>query len=105
VLAAYGGRKDMLAGSPVLLAAADMLENGTCVVVNDNQLRRAALAAADPAVVVLSAHDAVVLPPSHPARGKTSEDPAAFVCRGGTCALPVHEIDALHGLLRRINRG
>jgi uncharacterized protein YyaL (SSP411 family) len=104
VLAAYGGRKEMLAGSPVLLAAADVLANGTCVVVNDPVLRRAALSAADPAVVVLSTHDGVVLHPAHPARGKTSDEPAAFVCRGGTCALPVHEIDALHALLRRIER-
>jgi uncharacterized protein YyaL (SSP411 family) len=104
VLAAYGGRKEMLAGSPVLLAAADMLANGTCVVVNDVLLRNAALASGDPAVVVLTVDDGVVLPPAHPAHGKSSDRPAAFVCRGGTCALPVHGIDALRGLLRRIER-
>ncbi len=102
VLAAYGGRREMLAASPVLLAAADMLENAACVVVTgpDGPLHRAALAAADPAVVVLRVADGADLPVTHPAYGKTSEGPAAFVCRGSVCALPVTEVAALQGLLR-----
>jgi uncharacterized protein YyaL (SSP411 family) len=104
VLAAYGGRREMLAASPVLLAAADTLENAACVVITgpDGPLYRAALAAADPAVVVLRVADGADLPVGHPAHGKGSEGPAAFVCRGGVCALPVTEVAGMRGLLRRI---
>jgi uncharacterized protein len=102
VLAAFGGRADMLTASPVLLAAADMLENAACVVVTggDAGLAQAALGAADPAVVVLRT-SGQALPPGHPAEGKFLLR-AAFVCQGGSCALPVTTPEALHGLLRRI---
>jgi uncharacterized protein YyaL (SSP411 family) len=104
VLAAYGGRREMLAGSPVLLAAADTLENAACVVITGAgdvwPLQRAALSAADPAMVVLRVADGADLPAGHPAYGKTSEGPAAFVCRGGVCALPVTAVAGLLGLLR-----
>jgi uncharacterized protein YyaL (SSP411 family) len=106
VLAAYGGQKAALVGSPVLLAAADTLANASCVVItgagNTSALHQAALAAADPAVCVLLVHDAASLPESHPARGKTSASPAAFVCQGSTCALPVTTPQALAALLRQI---
>jgi uncharacterized protein YyaL (SSP411 family) len=104
VLASFGGRPDMLAGSPALLAAADMLANAACVVVTGegDRLRQAALAAADPAVVVLSVPDGGVLPPSHPAHGKTSAVPAAFICQSGVCALPVTTAEALRAGLRHI---
>jgi uncharacterized protein YyaL (SSP411 family) len=104
VLAAYGGRREMLAGSPVLLAAADLLENAACVVITGggDELRQAALAAPDPAVVVLTVADGTALPPHHPAHGKTSDVPAAFVCRGGVCQPPVHEINALLAALRHL---
>ena len=101
VLAAYGARPEMLAGSPVLLAAADLLENATCIVVT-GALTQAALAAPDPAGAVLQVTDSMALPPDHPAHGKTANQPSAFVCRGGTCALPVTTPEALRGLLRRI---
>jgi uncharacterized protein len=103
VLAAYGARSDMLANSPVLLAAADLLANATCVVVTGGgaALALAALAAPDPAVVVLQVGDGMALPPEHPAHGKTAAGPAAFVCQGGTCALPVTTPEALRGLLRQ----
>ena len=102
VLAAYGGRVEALAASPVLLAALDMLENASCVVVTGGarELARAALAAPGPAVVVLQVAADAVPAPDHPAYGKTSAVPAAFVCRGGTCALPVTTPDALMALLR-----
>ena len=104
VLAAYGGEPRMLAASPVLLAAADMLANAACVVVTGGAeaLAQAALAAADPAVVVLRAAAGATLPPTHPAAGKTGAAPAAFVCQGGVCALPVDTPAALHNLLRKI---
>jgi uncharacterized protein YyaL (SSP411 family) len=104
VLASFGGRVDMLAGAPVLLAAADMLANAACVVVTGESLplRQAALAAADPAVVVLSVSAGASLPPSHPAHGKTGAVPAAFICQGAVCALPVTTPAALRAGLRHI---
>jgi uncharacterized protein YyaL (SSP411 family) len=106
VLAAFGGQKAALVGSPVLLAAADTLANATCIVItgagDKSALRQTALAAPDPAVCVLLVSDAAGLPASHPAHGKTSAEPAAFVCQGNTCALPVTSPEALKTLLRRI---
>ena len=104
VLSAYGARPEMLAGSPVLLAAADLLENAACIVITGGGavLAQAALAAPDPAVAVLQVADGLALPPDHPAHGKTATQPSAFVCRGGTCALPVTTPEALRGLLRNI---
>jgi uncharacterized protein YyaL (SSP411 family) len=106
VLAAFGGQKAALVGSPVLLAAADMLANAACVVItgpgDKSALHRAALAAPDPAVCVLLVEDGAALPDSHPAHGKTSTGPAAFVCQGNRCALPVATPEDLAGLLRQI---
>jgi uncharacterized protein YyaL (SSP411 family) len=106
VLAAYGGQKAALVGSPVLLAAADTLANATCIVItgpgDKSALHQAALAAADPAVCVLMVADAATLPESHPAHGKTSGLPAAFVCQGNVCALPVTTPEAVKTLLRQI---
>jgi uncharacterized protein len=109
LLAAYGAQSDMLAGSPVLLAAADLLENAICIVITggvitgaDAALAHAALAAPDPAVVVLQIAGSHALPPEHPAYGKAGKTPAAFVCQSGTCALPVTTPDALRALLRQI---
>jgi uncharacterized protein YyaL (SSP411 family) len=107
VLAAYGGQKAALIGSPALLAAADTLANATCVVITGAgalalALHQAALAAADPAVCVLLVPDAAALRESHPAHGKTSTAPAAFVCQGNACALPVTTPEALAALLRQI---
>ncbi len=106
VLSAYGGQKPALVASPVLLAAADMLANAACVVITGQRdlarLHQEALAAPDPAVVVIAIADTTQLPPSHPAYGKTSTGPAAFVCRGGVCALPITTPEAMRGLLRQI---
>jgi uncharacterized protein YyaL (SSP411 family) len=103
LLAAYGGKPERLGGAPVLLAAADTLENATCVVVTGNAaaLAAAALAAPDPAIVVLALKGMETMPPSHPAYGKTTTAAAAYICRGGTCSLPVTTPDALRALLRQ----
>jgi uncharacterized protein YyaL (SSP411 family) len=103
VLAAYGGRPELLSGSPTLLAAADLLENAACVVLagpDVQALHRAAMAAPDPAVVVLRAGAGIGR--AHPAYGKTADTPAAFVCRNQSCALPVGTAAALHALLRPV---
>ena len=102
LLAAYGGKPERLGGAPVLLAAADTLENATCIVITGGaeNLAQAALSAADPAVVVLRVQGMETMPPEHPAYGKTSTDAAAYICRGGTCSLPVTTPDALRALLR-----
>jgi uncharacterized protein YyaL (SSP411 family) len=106
VLSAFGGQKAALVASPVLLAAADTLANAACVVITGpgdlTDLRQEALAAPDPAVVVIAMTDTIQLPVSHPAYGKTSSAPAAFVCRGGVCTLPVSTPETLRGLLRQI---
>jgi hypothetical protein len=90
---------------PGLLAAADLLAEGASVVVTGAgeaaaALCRTVLAAADPAVVLLRAPDPAAIPPGHPAHGKTAPG-AAYVCRGGTCALPVFDSAALAAALRR----
>jgi hypothetical protein len=103
VLAAYGGRREMLTASPVLLAAADFLENAACIVITGAapDLVRAALAAPDPAITVLQVPENATMPASHPAFGKPTTRPAAFVCQSQRCALPVTTPAALRGLLRK----
>ena len=108
VIGAFSGAREGLAGCPTLLAAADLLENATIVVVAGDSdaagraaLLAAARAAADPAALVVPLVPATVLAPAHPAFGKHSAGPAAFVCRGGVCAPPVGDPAALRALLRR----
>jgi uncharacterized protein YyaL (SSP411 family) len=110
VLTAFSGQPDQLAGMPTLLAAADLLEEGASVVIAGDPanplaaaLAATALAAPDPAVVVLRVADAASLPPSHPAHGKAAgpAGAAAFVCRRATCSLPVGDTAALAAMLRR----
>jgi uncharacterized protein YyaL (SSP411 family) len=110
VLVAFSGQPDQLAGMPTLLAAADLLEEGASVVIAGDPahplagaLAAAALAAPDPAVIVLRIADASRLPPAHPAHGKAAgaNGAAAYVCRRGTCSLPMAEPAALAAMLRR----
>jgi uncharacterized protein len=107
VLRAFSGELDQLSGMPTLLAAADLLEEGASVVIAGDPvaaepLLRAALAAPDPAVVVLRAPTSDALPQEHPAFGKTagSTGAAAYVCRGNVCGLPVTGADGLAATLR-----
>jgi uncharacterized protein YyaL (SSP411 family) len=112
LIGAFSGLGDGLVAAPTLLAAADLLEAGILVVVAGDpalpvtqELLKAALAAADPAVSVLRASGAN-LPAGHPAHGKSA--PAAmagaFVCQGGTCELPVTDPAALAGRLKSRRR-
>jgi uncharacterized protein YyaL (SSP411 family) len=109
LIAAFSGLGDSLTAAPTLLAAADVLEAGTSVVVTGppgdpgtESLVAGVLAAGDPGVCVLRTEPGTALPPTHPAYGKTV--PAgvaiAYVCRGGVCSLPVAELTALNTLLR-----
>jgi uncharacterized protein YyaL (SSP411 family) len=106
-IGAFAGHQ-ALAAMPGLLAAADLLTEGAAVVVAGpgthyatQALLAAALAHPDPAIVVLRGSDALTA--AHPAHGKGMLDgaPAAYVCRHGSCALPVGDPASLAGLLAR----
>lgn len=95
---AFTGLIEGLAAMPSLLAAADLLENAATVVVAGDPsdptaqaLARTPLASSDPAIVVLHASSPAALPAGHPAHGKRPVEgrPAAYLCRAGTCSLPV----------------
>jgi uncharacterized protein YyaL (SSP411 family) len=109
MLAAFGGTAEALAGSPTLLAAADLLEAGTCVVIAGAPalpataaLWRTARCAPDPALCVLRAAEDGAVPPGHPAHGKAAPNgrAVAYVCRSGTCSPPLDDPAALAAELR-----
>jgi hypothetical protein len=89
---------------PTLLAAADLLEEAATVVIAGESpaLLATALAAPDPAVVVLRATDTSTLPQDHPAFGKTAGPfgAVAYVCRRAVCGLPIADPPALAQALR-----
>jgi uncharacterized protein YyaL (SSP411 family) len=92
--------------SPLLLAAADLLERGGCVVVEGPlaDLQAQALAgtaskAPDPVLTVLRL-DRSLWPNGAPGdRPALSETPAAMLCRGSVCGLPLREARALKDAL------
>jgi hypothetical protein len=105
LIRAFSGAPEGIAGSPLLLLAADVLERGGCIVVDGplddpsaRLLAAAALRMSDPALTVLRLdrllwrnglrHDL----PRNPS-------PAAILCRGQTCSLPVTTPDALARLV------
>jgi hypothetical protein len=106
LLRAGSGSREALVQSPLLLAAADVLERGPVVVVEGplneagaDALGRTALAAPDPAITVLRV-DPALWPGGAPGgRGFLGDAPAAMACRGQTCSLPVKTPDALRDLL------
>ncbi|WP_298214645.1 thioredoxin domain-containing protein [Acidocella sp.] len=100
-LAAYGGDARALAAAPSLLLAAGLLANAACVVVTGEaeDLLETALAAADPAVLVLRGGGE--LAPGHPAHGKPAGARAAYICQAGMCGPVVGEAAALRAALRR----
>ncbi|MBN9561846.1 MAG: thioredoxin domain-containing protein [Alphaproteobacteria bacterium] len=113
VIRAFTGAEDQLAAMPSLLAAADLLEEATDVVIAGDPahpLARAlgatALAAADPTVTLLRAPDPAGLPEGHPAHGKQAGQAgaSAYVCRRGTCGLPLSDPAALALELGRRSR-
>ena len=109
LLRAFFTVPEQAAGMPGLLAAADLLENAATVVLAGapqapgvQTFAAVALAAPDPAVVVLRAAAPDALPPGHPAAGKPlgASGAAAYVCRGGVCGLPIEDTQALAAALR-----
>lgn len=107
LITAYaGGAVEQPWAHPWLLVAADMLERGAAVVVAgtpDDPGTQALLAAAHavPELGVTVQLAGADLPPSHPAAGKgpLAGRAAAYVCRAGTCGLPITEPDALRAAL------
>ena len=101
LIRAFTGTPDLLAQSPLLLAAADFLERGIVVVIagpDDNPaaiaLARQALSSPDPATSVLRTQRRrrLAVPTCRPpARQDCMQGgaAAAYVCRGQTCSLPV----------------
>jgi uncharacterized protein len=107
LIRAFTGTPDVLAQSPLLFAAADFLERGIVVVVAgsaENPAAKAlvhlALASPDPAICVLRTVDGADWPADSPGRDKMTVNsaPAAYVCRGRTCSLPVTTIQGLRPL-------
>lgn len=85
-------------GSAMLLATLDQLERGfTEVVYTDPVLRDAAREEADPDTLTLALDS---LPAGHPARQGRVSPSTAWLCRGTTCSLPVHDAASLRSLLR-----
>jgi uncharacterized protein YyaL (SSP411 family) len=106
VLTAFSGQPDQLSAMPTLLAAADLLEEGACVVVAGDPgaaaLIQAALGSPDPAVAVTRAPGVDTLPAGHPAHGKVAgpNGPVAYVCRRHVCGLPIGSPPALSQAVR-----
>jgi uncharacterized protein YyaL (SSP411 family) len=104
-----GDEPQYLVGVSGLIASAEFLTRSVqVVVVGDGDaaaaLRDAALASANP-LIVLSRHvPGERLPETHPAFAKTPVDglAAAYVCRGTTCSPPYVEPDALRQALGSI---
>ncbi len=100
-----GDNAQYLLGVPGLLTAWEWLAGDVAQVVivgaaDDPAvaaLRRTALTAARPLLVVQTVADGTELPAAHPAHGKTTVDgrPAAYVCIGPRCGLPLTAPDAL----------
>ncbi|WP_298222546.1 thioredoxin domain-containing protein [Acidocella sp.] len=101
LLAAFGGRAQALTGSPILLAAVDLLANSACVVVTGGaeDIAQAALAVPDPAVLVL--RGGAEIDAAHPAYAKPKDARAAYVCRGNVCNLPATDTENLRKILHR----
>jgi len=106
VIAAALGARQTFAQNPLLLAAAELLERGGVIVVEGpledaraSALAGQALAAPDPAISVLRLDPALWTGGAPGARPSLGGNPAAMLCRGQTCSLPVQTPDALREML------
>jgi uncharacterized protein YyaL (SSP411 family) len=86
-----------LFGHVALLNALDLRLRGAEIVVTGETLAQAALKLPFLDRVVLRAHSAADLPPTHPAQEKlkAAAGAAAFICVGETCSLPVSSPDQI----------
>ena len=106
LIRAFSGASEGIAGSPLLLLAADMLERGGSIVVDgplddsrSQALARVALTAPDPSLTVLRL-DRRLWPNGAPrADLPPVSEPSAMLCQGQTCSLPVTTPEALAALL------
>jgi uncharacterized protein YyaL (SSP411 family) len=97
---------------PMLITGNALLQEGLQIVLaGDDEaaldaLHHAALAAGNPAVVIQRVADGAALPATHPAHGKgpAGGKPAAYVCRGTTCSLPLTDPAALTDAVRAMGR-
>ena len=104
---AFSGASEGVGGSPLLLMGADMLMRGGSIVVDGplddpaaQALAAVALAAPDPSLTVLRL-DRCLWPNGSPREGLPRlAEPAAMLCQGQTCSLPVTTPEALGTLLR-----
>ncbi|HLW91285.1 MAG TPA: thioredoxin domain-containing protein [Roseiarcus sp.] len=109
LIRAFSGEPDRLAHAPLLLAAADFLERASVIVVagepgdaRARSLVAPALASPDPATCVLRALDGRDWPEGSPGHGRApvAGAPAAYLCRGSACSLPVATAEELRGLMK-----
>ena len=106
LIRAVSGAPEGLGGSPLTLKSADMLERGGSVVIDGplddpraQALAAVALRAPDPSLTVLRLDRS--LWPNGPPRADLPRTPApaAMLCQGQTCSLPVTTPEALMGLM------
>ena len=102
------------AGHATLVAAADLLANGTQIIItvpeknlHDHEyavLRRTVFASPTRRRIFMPlSKGGVALPTNHPAHGKGAIDgaPAAYICHGQTCSLPMTDAETLAEELSR----
>ena len=94
---------------PTLLSGRELFMNGVQVVIagtgpETKALLATAWAAPDPDIVIQETADGAALPDNHPAHGKGPVDgkPAAYVCRGNTCSLPLTDAQILEDALKKV---
>lgn len=99
---------DAMANMPTLLAAYELLANGTQVVIagangNARPLVDAALSAPGTLRVIIQTNGEDTTP-GQPAHGKTAPEGSAlaYVCRGGVCKNPVADASSLRKALKEI---
>ena len=95
-----------LAHQPTFMTGFEILERAVQVTIagtteSATDLVQAALASGHPRLVLLRTADASDLPANHPAAGKgpIAGKPAAYVCVGQTCSLPITDPEALTAAL------
>ncbi len=111
LIAAFSGELERNAlAMPVLMTGQFMLEDAVQVVIagdpadpRTRALVQAAWRAPEPSIVIQNVADPDVLPKGHPAKGKAAPGgvPAAYVCRGPVCSLPLADAAALEGELAK----